>query len=406
MYAKTCIEAATRRISSLLAIAVLSAATASAYADKGAQHQTLQTRPSFLGVSGSNINFLLVNGNAYCYAGTLGSLVTNGENHYILSNNHVLAGQNNATEGDGVIQPGLLDENGNDKSCSPAGTDYSSYIVGTLSDWVDINFDSGTNYVDAAIASVGDCNQQSCIDPQGRILDIGGLQAETVFSSMDIQDLIGLAVQKSGRTTGLTTGTVGAVAANVNVTYDYGTAHYEDQLLVSGDKGAFIKAGDSGSLMATRPTGSNLPQAVGLLFAGSNSGIAIANRIDRVLTAFNVSMLGCQSGCDQTDTATGSGGGGGGGSPGGGGGPRGPGKKNLGTGAIGLDIAAGVRDRHESILMANPDVVGTGLSLDRNGDPVIQIYTRGARRLVGQAIPSELEGIKVQVVVTGEFRAL
>ena len=39
-------------------------------------------------------------------AGTLGCLVEKGGNHYILSNNHVLANSNDATPGDPVIQPG------------------------------------------------------------------------------------------------------------------------------------------------------------------------------------------------------------------------------------------------------------------------------------------------------------
>jgi hypothetical protein len=400
----------------VLAVLLLSAAGGFSYADKGAQHQTEQTRPSYFGVSGSNINFLDVGGNSYCYAGTLGALVTDGSKNYILSNNHVLAKENSASNGESVIQPGLLDENGDPNSCSPPRTDYSPYIVGKLSYSVQIKFDGSANYVDAAIAQVNtDCTDPlgttnvSCMDPNGRILDIGGLSGNTVFSGdIDIQTLIGLAVQKSGRTTGLTTGTVGAVGVNVDVNYDSGTAHFEDQLLVSGDKGAFIKAGDSGSLVVIRPTGSTLPQAVGLLFAGSVNGVAIANRIDRVLNELHVSMVQCSTDCSNTGVVSGggSGGGGGGSHGGGGGGSHGPSKGSLGSRvASGLDFAAEVRDRHEPDLMGNPDVVGTGLSLNENGDPVIQVYTRGSRRLVGQSIPSELEGVKVRVIVTGEFRA-
>jgi len=385
---------------SVLAIAAI-AFSGSALADKGAQHLRNQPRPSYLGVSGSNIDFLNVNGSSYCYTGTLGALLTDGTKHYILSNNHVLAIENTATIGSKVIQPGLLDENGDSNSCSPAGTDYNPYTVGVLSDFVPIVYGS-SNVVDAAIAEVGDCGGVDCMDPQGRILDIGGLSGATA-SFASLQDLIGMPVQKSGRTTGFTTGTIGAVSANVTVSYDFGSATFEDQLLVSGDKGAFIKAGDSGSLMATRPADAGaLPEAVGLLFAGSVTGVAIANRIDRVLAAFGMSMVGCTSDCSNTGASSGGGGGAKGG--GGGGGGKGQGRKSLQ--ATGLQIAAQVRDRHEPTLRANPDVVGTGLSLDENGDPEIQVYTRGARRLVGQSIPSTLEGVKVRVVVTGEFKAL
>lgn len=388
---------------SVLAIAILGT-SGSALADKGAQHLLEQPRPGFLGVSGSNINFLSANGSSFCVAGTLGALLTDGSNSYILSNNHVLALENTAHVGDQVIQPGLLDENGDPNSCSAPGTDYAPYIVGQLSNSVQLSF-GGINTVDAAIAAVDQCKlvdkPVDCIDPQGRILDIGGLSGATV-SFASLQDLVGLRVQKSGRTTGLTTGTVSAVNVNVTVSYDFGNADFVDQILVSGDKGAFIKSGDSGSLMVTRPAGAgSLPDAVGLLFAGSASGVAIANRIDKVLQAFGMTMVGCSSDCANTGSTSG-GTKGGGSKSGGGGGGHGPKSQVAG----GLEIAAQVRDRHESVLRANPDVVGTGVSVDENGAPEIQIYTRGARRLVGQAIPASVEGINVRVVVTGDFKAL
>ncbi|MCB1908199.1 MAG: hypothetical protein KDH15_12585 [Rhodocyclaceae bacterium] len=390
-----------------ISVSVLAAAlvgtSGHAVADKGAEHQSIQIRPSYLGVSGSNIRFQVVNGSSYCYAGTLGALVTDGAESFVLSNNHVLALENAATIGDKVIQPGLLDENGDANSCSAAGTDYSPYVVGELSNYVPLAF-GGINTVDAAIARIDPCDGAGCIDPQGRILDIGGLSDDTVDFT-NLQDLVGLAVQKSGRTTGLTTGSIAAVGVSVTVTYDFGSATFEDQILVGGDKGAFIKAGDSGSLLATQPAGAGaLPQAVGLLFAGSVSGVAIANRIDKVLAAFDVGMVGCTADCgDGGATSGGKGGGGGGGGKGGGGkgnGPRG------GAVAAGLDMAAEVRGRHEHALLANPDVVGTGLSLDDQGDPEIQVYVRGARRPAGFTIPNQLDGVKVRVVVTGEFRAL
>ena len=82
-------------------------------------------------------------------------------------------------------------------------------------------------------------------------------------------------------------------------------------------------------------------------------------------------------------------------------------KCNAGASNVfGLEVAADVRDLHQSDLMSNPDVVGTGLSFDENGEPVIQVYTRGSRRSASNPLPSELDGVKVQVIVTGEFKAL
>jgi hypothetical protein len=379
--------------------------------NKGPDHSALQDRPMMLGVSGSGIEFLDVDGASYCYAGTLGSLVqdsSNSEVRFILSNNHVLARENQATKEDGqgnpgeaIIQPGLLDENGDSNSCSPSGTDYTPYLVGDLADYVALHFDGSDNLVDAAIAAVATgCGTSTgdCVDPDGQILEIGGLSGDT-FDVDDPESNPYIAVQKSGRTTGLTTGAIGAVGVDVSVTYDSGTAHFTDQILVSGDKGAFLKAGDSGSLLVTRPTDGSLPDAVGLLFAGTTSGIAIANRIQNVLEQFGVTMVACST-CS-TNTSTGGGGGHGGGGNGGGGG--GHGKPTVD--ARGLDIAKAVRDQHRTDLMANPDVVGTGIGVDENGQPVIQVYTRGVARRDGHPIPSELGGIQVHVVVTGEFHA-
>lgn len=405
---------------------VLSVATV-AHADKGKEHKKFQDRPVFLGVSGSTIEFLRINGSRFCFAGTLGALVEIGDVQYFLSNNHVLARQSEAAPGDTgmdtvpdddgviqvgdpIIQPGLLDENGSDKSCSSAGTDYTVLIVGELSDWVPLQLGTGINTVDAAIAAV----DLDMADADGRILDIGGLQGTPVFDDLaSLGELVGMRVQKSGRTTGRTTGTIGAVDAEITVNYSNGSGFFQDQILVTGNKGAFIKSGDSGSLMVSVPSNGNMPQAVGLLFAGSMNGLAIANRIDLVLDAFGASMVGCsdtfdsQTGTGVDCTATSNAAGGGGTDDESGGPPpdRGNGRFRSGQVPFGLEIAAEARDAHRDSLMDNPDVVGTGLSFDENGEPVIQVYTLDARRSADHAIPNELDGVKVQVIVTGEFRA-
>jgi len=79
-----------------------------ALADGGAAHQGY-VRPLQLGVSGSSIEHVIDKAFAYCYAGTLGSLVTDGAARYILSNNHVLAKENDpdnalAPDGRQIIQ--------------------------------------------------------------------------------------------------------------------------------------------------------------------------------------------------------------------------------------------------------------------------------------------------------------
>src|SRR6266571_9543582 len=68
-----------------------------------------QGRTQFFGSSGGNINDI---SKAFCCSGTLGSLVKDSSNvQYILSNNHVLADADQASPGEDISQPGLIDNN-------------------------------------------------------------------------------------------------------------------------------------------------------------------------------------------------------------------------------------------------------------------------------------------------------
>ena len=62
-----------------------------------------------------------------------------------------------------------------------------------------------------------------------------------------------------------------------------------------------------------------------------------------------------------------------------------------------------VQERHTGRLLEIEDVEGTAIGLDENDRPAVKIFT--ARRRV-RGIPKELDGIPVQVIVTGKIRAL
>jgi len=62
-----------------------------------------------------------------------------------------------------------------------------------------------------------------------------------------------------------------------------------------------------------------------------------------------------------------------------------------------------VQERHTDRLMAIEDVEGTAVGLDQNGQHQVRVFT--ARQGVG-GIPRNLEGVPVEVVVTGRFYAL
>lgn len=233
-------------------------------------------------------------------AGTLGCLVKDPESGqiYVLSNNHVLANSNAAAIGDAILQPGPADGGSmNDK-------------IGILSDFVPINFGSNgggdsdcpiggffasilnglskvfgrktvlkptmevtsqtSNLVDAAISAPDDPSYvENTIADLGPISGLGA-------------PILGLAVKKSGRTTGVTTGQILQTDVIAQVSYGAGKiAVFTDQVMM-GDMSA---GGDSGSVILD-----NDNKLVALLFAGSPT-TTIASPINFVFSALNIELV-------------------------------------------------------------------------------------------------------------------
>ena len=217
-------------------------------------------------------------------AGTLGARVANASGVFVLSNNHVLAASNDAHVGDPELQPGAYD----------GGTDPADRI-GTLYAFRPLDFSGGNNTIDAAIAitdalSVGNATPGDDGYGQPSTAIFGDANNDGMFD--DKTQLLGINVQKYGRTTKLTHGTITGINGIVDVCYEVyiifclKSAHYVDQLIIT--PGTFSGGGDSGSLIVA-DDGSVQP--VGLLFAGSNTE-TIANRIDQVLSYFGVAIDG------------------------------------------------------------------------------------------------------------------
>ncbi len=353
------------------------------WSDSGANHQVFVNRPIPCGISGGNIN---LSGRAFCCGGTIGALVEDGAAQYLLSNNHIFAKQNTGVAGEAIIQPGLIDQE------SPCLKD-SGDAVANLSDFVTISFKRGTtNTADAAIAQI----QAGKVDTSGSILDVG-----QVAAGNGVAAAVGMAVAKSGRTTGFTQGVVTGLNATLDIRYDKrcggqgGTARYVNQVVIADAAGGtpepFSAGGDSGSLITQDPTGNACPGAVGLLFAGSST-TTIANPIAAVQSAFGVTMVGKT--CTPSafaGTSTGS----------------------FAAGTqdrqrlAGIAIATDVKERHSTALFGVPGVVGHGVGFSEIDPeaPVIQVYVVRATEKVRQALPTELEGIPVKIVVTGRLVA-
>lgn len=93
---------------------------------------------------------------------------------------------------------------------------------------------------------------------------------------------LGMAVRKSGRTTGFTSGEVLVLDTTVQVSYGTDrTAQFEGQILT----GPMSEGGDSGSLLVAGDS----PRAVGLLFAGS-SQTTINSPIQVVLDTLDIEL--------------------------------------------------------------------------------------------------------------------
>ncbi len=199
--------------------------------------------------------------NLECAAGTIGAVVLKGSTKYLLSNNHVFARENAGSIGEREDAPGRYD--GHPRcAVTPA--------CGTLAQYVNINF-GGNNTVDCALALMDTSRPTS-------VTQSGGYTA----SSTVVSPSVGLAVKKSGRTSGLTTGTIQAINVTINVGYSAGVATFNNQIMTPG---SFIRSGDSGSLMVTQ-SGNN---PVGLCFAGGSGG-SFANPIGNVLQALGATI--------------------------------------------------------------------------------------------------------------------
>ena len=206
-------------------------------------------------------------------AGTLGGFVSgeSGET-LILSNNHVLANENDASEGDAILQPGDAD----------GGSEQDR--VAALAAFVPLEATS-INHVDCAVARIDEG-----IDDAGlELADAGELGSEVADVGF------GQVVEKIGRTTGHTHGRVTAFEVdNVIINYDIGEVRFDGQIEIeSAGEGPFSAGGDSGSVIFDSVS----RNPVALLFAGSEvggsngRGLTFATPIEVALDALHVSLL-------------------------------------------------------------------------------------------------------------------
>jgi hypothetical protein len=359
-----------------------------------ATHEAKLSTPIPLGSSGGNNKDYDSSGNQItdCCGGTLGALIQNGSGtQYILSNNHVLARSDQASQGEDITQPGLVDEN-----CDPSkGT-----LVGTLTGWLQIS-SSSTN-ADAAIAQIN----SGAVDTSGAILELGPRQLDGTLAAKPPgtsstagkgeNPSVGMTVAKSGRTTGLTCASVSATSLSVQVDYfkdcgetqPYFTKTYQNQMEITGSQ--FSDAGDSGSLVVNTSNG----EPVGLFFAGgvdtNGQSQSVASPAPDVLNE-----LGSQLGGTYTFVGTGD---------------HGVSCLNYGAGTVaaaqartltGPQIAQAQTALGAARQLVNPSLgilgVTTGKSSDEPGTPAVVVYVKPNTTA---SVPATIGGLRTVVVPT------
>ncbi len=217
-------------------------------------------RPPFPGIS---VGHYLIT------AGTLGCFVENKSGkQFILSNNHVLANTDKGHYNDPILQPGKLD-----------GGKKAMDVIAKLTDLVSLSR-TKPNEMDAAIAIL-----EEGLNPLFKINKTKKVNGTIIPANH-------LKVEKFGRTTGHTTGSITTRNLDLQVDYDNQLIDFQDQFEIkggmkNGKRIMFCDGGDSGSLILERGS----LKAVGLLFSGNDEGTTFATPIDEVLSAFSVKIL-------------------------------------------------------------------------------------------------------------------
>jgi hypothetical protein len=323
-------------------------------------------------------------------AGTFGCVVrdkTSGE-RLILSNNHVLANGNEAQVGDPILQPAPADGGGtaNDiiarlerfypirfttapASCNIAQSyaKFGNFLAQMMKSQHQVQAfqaaPGAVNLIDAALARP--IENAAILD---EILEIGAISGVR-------QANLGMLVRKSGRTTAFTTGEISVLDATVTIGYGPDrSATFEQQIVTR----AMSSGGDSGALLVD--AGSQ--NAVGLLFGGSDQA-SIFNPIQAVLDQLNVEFL----------------------------------KPVVSAKDLPPQAATKiqqVRLAYQDWLMSKANVVGVGVGLRQKqnqstGEMALVVMV--SRKLpkneleAQDIIPSEIDGIPVDIQVVGEISA-
>ncbi|KEI14937.1 trypsin-like serine protease [Clostridium novyi] len=198
------------------------------------------------------------------YSGTLGCLVTDNKDLFVLSNNHVLAMLNQASIGTKIIEPSR-----------EFGGDPKTDTIANLSKYIELKFIEDTsmsvNYTDCAIAKIID---KSLVSPEIALVGIPkGINSPKLNQR----------VKKVGAISELTTGVITSIHNTMTVNYQdiKKSAIFKEQIFTS----FMAEHGDSGAILLDQNN-----NVIGLLMSGSKN-TSVFNPIDTVLKQLNVNLV-------------------------------------------------------------------------------------------------------------------
>ncbi|KEI15884.1 hypothetical protein Z959_11515 [Clostridium novyi B str. ATCC 27606] len=198
------------------------------------------------------------------YSGTLGCLVTDNKDLFVLSNNHVLARMNQIQLNTKIIQPS-----------NEFGGDPKTDIIATLIRYIKIRFietyNMPFNYTDCGIAKIID---KSLVSPEIALVGIPKGVSNPKLNQP---------IKKVGAISELTTGVITSIHNTMTVNYQdiKKSAIFKEQIFTS----FMAEHGDSGAILLDQNN-----NVIGLLMSGSKN-TSVFNPIDTVLKQLNVNLV-------------------------------------------------------------------------------------------------------------------
>jgi hypothetical protein len=350
------------------------------------ENQELQAFPIKLGASGVNADA------GDCCSGTLGALLTDQHGKdYILSNNHIIGRVGNAAVGESIVQPGYVD------------TFCNFNVPNTVAHFTAAAPIQSSN-VDAAIAEV----VPGAVASDGSIIGLGGIASDGPYipappANTTVAASVGMPVAKSGRTTGLSCGTVAAIDGDVliDLPAECGSpveqvVPFQGQIVVPG----ISQHGDSGSLIVEAATSRPVGLVAGIT---SDDVYTTANPVSDVLAELNsatgltLSFVGAgqhavscsAASTNQTELSL----------------EPGIAPREIVPSAE-ISRAIAIKRNYEPGIMGDPSVLGmaVGASEIHRGRAAILVFVERGKAQ-SQPVSHVLDGFEVRIVPTGRFKA-